>query len=94
MMATSKIQKQYVTKDYSGSATIAASTTGAVQGDITLSGYTPIGIVRIQKSGTNASYCTIARFNFSATEWTIGLYNNRNAEATCNVTITVLYEKA
>lgn len=83
----------YVTKDHTGSATIAANTTGAMRGDITLSGYTPIGIIRIQKSGTNASYCTIARFHFSTTEWVIGLYNNRNAEATCNVTVTVLYKK-
>lgn len=93
-MATSKIQRQYVTKDFSGSTTISGNNVAAVQGDFALSGYTPIGIIRVQKSGTNASYVSITRFHLSATQWIIGLYNNRSDEITCTVSITVLYEKA
>lgn len=93
-MATSTLTKQYITKDLSGSATVSASSTGVVQNTVTLSGYTPIGIIRVQKSGTNASYCSITRTHITATDWIIGLYNNRNADATCNVTVTILYEKA
>ena len=94
-MATSKIQKQYVTRNLSGSGTIDGNGgTGVVTGDLTLAGYTPIGILRIQKSGTNSGNCTIARYNFNDTTWTVGYYNHGSSTATCNVTVTILYERA
>lgn len=92
-MAETKLVKQYVTKNLSGSVTVAKDDVGVVTGDITLSNYTPIGIVRVQKSGAGASSCSITRFNFNDTTWTVGLYNNGSSSATCSTTVTVLYER-
>lgn len=73
---------------------ISASSTASVTIDITKAGYTPIGIIRIQKSGTAQADVALNRFQISGNEAQIGLLNTKNTERTVNIGITVLYQKS
>lgn len=73
---------------------ISASSTTTVTIDVTKVGYTPIGIIRVQKSGTAQAEVVLNRFQINGNEAQIGLLNTKNAERTVNVGITVLYQKS
>lgn len=81
------------TATYSGSiASIAAEQSQAVSINVARSGYTPIGIVGITKSGGGSGYVDIAAYSLSGTTATVQCHNaNSGARSNIGVTVTVLY---
>ena len=81
------------TATYSGSiASIAAEQSQAVSINVARSGYTPIGIVGITKSGGGSGYVDIAAYSLSGNTATVQCHNaNSGARSNIGVTVTVLY---
>lgn len=81
------------TATYSGSiSSIAAEGSQSVNINVARTGYTPIGIVGITKSGAGSGYVDIAAFSLSGTTATVQCHNaNNGARSTIGVVVTVLY---
>lgn len=81
------------TATYSGSiASIAAEQSQSVSINVARSGYTPIGIVGITKSGGGSGYVDIAAYSLSGNTATVQCHNaNSGARSNIGVTVTVLY---
>ena len=98
-MASSVIKKQYVT----GLATVTGVTVAKDNGiatatiDVTKSGYTAIGVVKISKSGTGNGGIVITAFGIKAGDAnsaTVGLLNPTSTDRTISVSVAVLYERS
>lgn len=73
--------------------TVSANGTASATMDAAKAGYTPLGIINIQKSGTGNSAVAISAFRMSENSVGIGLANTASAARTLSVTATVLYRK-
>lgn len=88
---------QLVTDTFSG--TVASTDAGGASSfttSVAKTGYTPIGIIDIQKSGASSGYICTTAFRVDANSNAyVQLYNPKTAEiANTTVTITVLYRKS
>ena len=66
--------------------------TGSATGSVARTGYTPLGIVGVQKSGSGNGQASVTAFLISGTTATVSLYNNATASRTVGVTVYVLYK--
>ena len=66
---------------------------GALSVNVAKSGYTPIGIVGISKSGGSSLYCFVSNYSISGNNITFYLRNTYNGSATVTTTFSVLYKK-
>lgn len=84
------------TNTASGSASsIAAEGDASVTIAISKTGYTPLGIIGITKSGSANARVDIASFTISGTNAVVQLHNASNsAKSNIGVTVTVLYVKS
>lgn len=97
-MANSLIKGPAIkTKAFSASVTIEGSSTGVMTktlAEIALTGYTPIGIVGVNKSGSGHGYVAIYQFGItSAGNLQVGLTNTSDTSRTTTVAATVLYQR-
>lgn len=88
-----KVSNLLSTATASGSvASIAAEGSQTASINIARSGYTPLGIVGITKSGAGSGYVDIAAYSISGNTASIQLHNaNNGARSTIGVVVTVLY---
>lgn len=75
------------------SGTIAAGDAENLSVDVTKTGYTPIGIVGVHKTGQSYGYVSISRFYASTTTAYVSIYNNYSSARTYTVSVDVLYQK-
>ena len=66
--------------------------TGSATGSVARSGYTPLGIIGVQKSGSGNGQASVTAFMISGTTATVSLYNHATASRTVGVTVYVLYK--
>ena len=60
----------------------------------TVPGYTPVGVVSFQMSGTGSSWCTLFRVSFASGTATVGIRNQHASKAfSPNCVVTILYLK-
>lgn len=76
-----------------GSVEIPASGVRSVSASVAKSGYTPLGIVGITKTGSNNGDAVVSTFNVSGTTATVSLRNQGSATRTPSVTAYILYIK-
>ena len=74
--------------------TIASGDTTSTSIDVSKEGYTPIGIIRINKTGANHANVLLNRFHVASNVAQIGLKNTHSASVTITVGVTVLYQKS
>lgn len=97
-MANSLIKGPAIkTKAFSASVTIEGSSTGTMTitpEEIALTGYTPIGVVGVNKTGSAQAYVVVYRFGITSTgNLQVGLTNTTDTSKTTTVTATVLYQR-
>ena len=96
-MASSKIQANtmpIVEELAVTNVTVAASGIGTATIETAKTGYTPIGIVGIRKSGSSHGTCAIAAYYLDGTTATILLANTSATARTITVRATILYVPA
>lgn len=74
--------------------TVSASGYAEVTIDATKSGYTPIGVVGINKTGGSSVYCVPSTFYIDNGTFHMYLRNTSTSSATVTVVVSVLYQKA
>ena len=72
---------------------ITAGSAGNVSFSVALSGYTPIGIVGIEKNGTASSYCVLYQYKIDGSNAKVYFRNVGTSDASITVTAYVLYRK-
>lgn len=72
---------------------VPASSGASVTIDATKSGYTPVGILQINKSGGSSGYCVPSHWYVSGNNILMYLRNTYSNAATVNLTLTVLYKR-
>lgn len=94
--ATAIAQEMYITETVAiGSGTITGGGgTAEVTADVSKTGYTPIGIVGIKKTGQTYATVVLSRFSLTNTTATVTMYNNNASSRTFVVEATILYRKA
>lgn len=96
-MATSNIIKEFLTEDKSSSS-VSVSSQGfaSLPINVSKSGYTPIGVLALVKSGGASGYCAISNFYFNASKTTLNVdvVNTYTGTATVSVAVTILYRKS
>ena len=94
-MATSiiKMPIQGIVKENkdSSSATVAAGSSANFTIDITKSGYTPLWITGISKSGGGNADCVISAYYFSGTDVIVTVRNVSTSARTISITATIAY---
>lgn len=81
----------YTTTTSSSEVTVSKGAHNSGTADAYLSGYTPIGIVGMRRSGTNYGYCNIYQYYLSGTTIHFNARNLGSNDAELTVTFTVLY---
>ena len=76
-----------------GSVEMPANSVRSVSASVAKSGYTPLGIVGITKTGSNQGDAIVSTFNVSGTTATVSLRNQGSATRTPSVTAKILYIK-
>lgn len=77
------------------SVTLAANGgTGSITGDASRSGYTPMAIVGILKSGAGSGQVCFTAFYMNGSTAKVDLYNNATASRTVSGQASVLYKKS
>lgn len=96
-MATSKILKEYITEKRTAPAiSITKSYYGEATVNAVKSGYKPIGVLSLSKSGASSGYCVISNYYFNSanTALTVGMMNTNTTEtATVTVDAVLLYQR-
>lgn len=91
---TSALLNLMVTESKSlGSVEIPANGVRSVSANVEKSGYTPLGIVGVTKTGSNNGDAVVSTFNVSGTTATVSLRNQGSATRTPSVTAKILYIK-
>ena len=96
-MATSSIIKEFLTEDKSApSVSVNSKEFVRLAINVSKSGYTPIGVLAIAKSGASSGYCVISGFNFDASKTTlyVDVVNTFTSTATVIAVATILYRKS
>lgn len=76
------------------SVSVSSSGSATATINVAKTGYTPMGIIRIQKSGTGFADIAINRFEIDGNNALIGLTNVKSTARTINLAIRVLYVMA
>lgn len=93
-VSTIRTQMPYVVKSTaSEEVTIGAGATISVTQTATLDGYTPIGIVGVNKTGASSGLVAVSRFWIASGNAYIALVNTSSASRTVTVSAHVLYQK-
>lgn len=95
-MATSMIKKSMdITTGYFSKNNIAVGANAFVEEtyNVSKSGYTPIGIITINKSGSGSGHCVISQFRISDNNAIVAIRNLNSTAATVSMSITVLYKE-
>lgn len=77
----------------SSSITINATNIGNVSIPTSMNGYTPIGIVGIEKSGSGSSYLVFYEFRMEGNNARIYMRNVGSSNATVTITATILFKR-
>lgn len=76
-----------------GSGTIASATAENLSVSVAKTGYTPIGIVGVKKTGQTYGAVSISRFNIDGTTAYVSIYNNYSSARTYTVSADILYQR-
>ena len=77
----------------SNAISVAASSYATATVDVSKSGYTPLGILQINKSGSASGYCVPSDWSISGNTASVFLRNTSTSAATVTVSLTILYRK-
>ena len=77
----------------SSAVSVAASSYATATVDVSKSGYTPLGILQIDKTGTASGYCVPSNWSISSNTASVFLRNTSTSAATVTVSLTILYRK-
>lgn len=80
-------------KTSSSSVSVAASGYATATVDVSKSGYTPLGILQIDKTGSASGYCVPSNWSISGNTASVFLRNTSTSAATVTVSLTILYRK-
>lgn len=72
---------------------VAANGYASATVDCSKSGYTPIGVVGIHKTGSASGYSVPSNYYFNGNTLTVELRNTSSSAATVNIQVFVLYQK-
>ena len=77
----------------SSAVSVAASSYATATVDVSKSGYTPLGVLQIDKSGASSGYCVPSNWSISGNTASVFLRNTSTSAATVTVSLTILYRK-
>ena len=80
-------------KTTSSAVSVAASSYATATVDVSKSGYTPLGILQINKTGSASGYCVPSNWSISGNTASVFLRNTSTSAATVTVSLTILYRK-
>ena len=80
-------------KTTSSAVSVAASSYATATVDVSKSGYTPLGILQIDKTGSASGYCVPSNWSISGNTASVFLRNTSTSAATVTVSLTILYRK-
>lgn len=80
-------------KTTSSAVSVAASSYATATVDVSKSGYTPLGILQIDKTGSASGYCVPSNWSISGNTASVFLRNTSTSAATVTLSLTILYRK-
>lgn len=86
---TAKLADSFTVEEYTASVATSANGYGSNTFDVTKEGYTALGILGVNLSGTNTSYTHLIKFILTSETEALVAWKNTNSSATVTPTVAV-----
>lgn len=90
------LSNKYTTgaKATSSATSVAANSYTTIPIDVSKSGYTPLGVLLLEKTGGSSLYCVPSSWTLSGNTLSVQIRNTAAIDASVSIGVTILYQKS